>query len=325
MSAPPASPTRSSADEDQTHRPVRTNPFIRRTLLRIRGEVRLTGLAIWRGIIGTYNSDDLTFAASIAYYSLLSLFPFFLLLLSLIAGVTSSETDRQEVLGFVLRYFPRQFPFVTSQLTAMQEARVQLGVAGSILMVWAAMGVFGAITSAVNHAWGVEKQPSYFKHKMISFVMLVMASLLLLAALALVSAINVVEARWFSAVVERNEALRKLQGFAVAWASTFAFIFVVGLVFYFVPNAKVRFRDVWVGAIVTGLAWRGALAGFSWYVRDLSRFDRIHGSVAAVVVFLIWIYTSAVILLYGVEVTAANARLRRHRPDEIPAAPAPRI
>ena len=325
MSAPPASATRPAPEHDETHRPGRTNPFIRRTLLRIRGEIRLTGLAIWRGITGVYNSDDLTFAASIAYYSLLSLFPFFLLLLSLIAGITSSETDRQEVLGFVLRYFPRQFPFVTSQLTAMQEARVQLGVAGSILMVWAAMGVFGAITSAVNHAWGVEKQPSYFKHKMISFVMLVMASLLLLAALALVSAINVVEARWFSAVVERHDALRKLQGFAVAWASTFAFIFVVGLVFYFVPNAKVRFRDVWVGAVVTGLAWRGALAGFSWYVRDLSRFDRIHGSVAAVVVFLIWIYTSAVILLYGVEVTAANARLRRHRPDEIPAAPAPRI
>jgi membrane protein len=285
----------------------------------------LTGLAVWRGVTGTYNSDDLTFAASIAYYSLLSLFPFFLLLLSVIAGVTSSETDRQDVLGFVLRYFPRQFPFVTSQLIAMQEARVQLGVGGGILMVWAAMGVFGAITSAVNHAWGVEKQPSYFKHKMISFVMLVMASLLLLVALALVSAVNVVEARWFSAVLERHDALRKLQGFAVAWASTFAFIFVVGLVFYFVPNAKVRFRDVWVGAVVTGLAWRGALAGFSWYVRDLTRFESVHGSVAAVVVFLLWIYVSAVILLYGVEVTAANARIRRHRPDEIPAAPAPRL
>ena len=244
---------------------------------------------------------------------------------SLIAGVTNSETDRQAVLGFVLRYFPRQFDFVTSQLNSMQEARVPLGVAGSILMVWAAMGVFGAITSAVNHAWGVDKQPSYFKHKMISFVMLVMASLLLMAALALVSAVNVVEAWWFQAVVERYAALRALQGFAVKWASTFAFIFVVGLIFYFVPNAKVRFRDVWVGAIVTGLAWRGALAGFSWYVRDLSRFDRVHGSVGAVVVFLLWIYTSAVILLYGVEVTAANARLRRRRPAEIPAAPTPRI
>ena len=91
--------------------------------------------------------------------------------------------------------------------------------------------------------------------------------------------------------------------------------------FYFVPNAKVRFRDVWVGAVLTGLLWRVALAGFSLYVRDLSRFS-VHGSIAAVVVFLLWVYISAVILLYGVEVTAAYARLRRHRPEEIPAAPA---
>jgi membrane protein len=299
--------------------------FLKRAFVRLRGEVRLTALAIWRGITGVYHSDDLTFAASIAYYALLSLFPFFLLLLSIIGGITNTESDRTEVLGFVLRYFPRQFDFVTSQLRSMQDARVPLGVAGSILMVWAAMGVFGAITSAVNHAWGVDKQPSYFKHKMISFVMLVMASLLLLGALGLVSAINVVEARWFSAVVERYDALRTLQNLAFAWASTLAFILVVGLVFYFVPNAKVRFRDVWVGAVVTGFAWRGALAGFSWYVRDLSRFDRVHGSIAAVVVFLIWIYISAVILLYGVEVTAANARLRRHRPEQIPAAPTPRL
>ena len=55
----------------------------------------------------------------------------------------------------------------------------------------------------------------------------------------------------------------------IRWASTVVFIMVVGLIFYFVPNAKVRFRDVWVGAVVTGLLWRGALAGFSWYVSDL--------------------------------------------------------
>ena len=109
------------------------------------------------------------------------------------------------------------------------------------------------------------------------------------------------------------------------WASTILFILVVGLIFYFVPNAKVRFRDVWVGAVLTGLLWRGALYGFSWYVRDMSRFSNVHGSIAAVVVFLIWVYTTAVLLLFGVEVTAANARLRRHRPEDIPAAPTPRV
>jgi membrane protein len=298
--------------------------FYRRILARSRGEIRLTWLAIWRGLNSFYSSDDLTFASSIAYYALLSLFPFFLLAFSIIASITSTEADRQAVLNFVLKYFPQKFGFVDEQLTALQQAGLRLGVAGSVLMTWAAMGVFGAITSAVNHAWGVEKQPSFFKHKLISFVMLLLASVLLVVGLLLVSALNVIEARWFAEVVTRIPVLQELQGIVLRWATTLIFILVVGLVFYFVPNAQVRFRDVWVGAVITGLLWRVALAGFTYYVGDMSRFS-VHGSIAAVVVFLFWVYISAVILLYGVEVTAANARLRRRRPEEIPAAPAPRV
>jgi membrane protein len=298
-------------------------PWVRRVWTRAAAEIRLMALAIWRGVTGIYHSNDLTFASSIAYYALLSLFPFFLLALSILASVTNNEADRAAVLDFVLRNFPRQFDFVNTQLKAMQEAGVRLGVFGSLLMVWAAMGVFSAITSAVNHAWGVEKQPSYLKHKMMAFIMLITASLLLLVELLLVSAINVAEARWFAVILTRAPALLVLQGWAIKSASTIIFIVLVGLIFYFVPNAAVRFRDVWVGAILTGLLWRIALAGFSRYVRDLNRFS-VHGSIAAVVVFLIWVYISAVILLYGVEVTAAYARLRRRRPEEIPAAPAPR-
>jgi membrane protein len=148
---------------------------------------------------------------------------------------------------------------------------------------------------------------------------------LLLTGLLLVSAINVSEARWFANVIANSPRLVVLQGFALKWATMLIFMLIVGLVFYFVPNAKVRFKDVWLGAILTGLLWRGALVGFSLYVRDMSRFTSVHGSIATVVVFLLWVYVSAVILLYGAEVTAAYARLRRRRPDEIPAAPTPRL
>jgi membrane protein len=291
---------------------------------RLGAEIKLTGLAIWRGATGIYNSDDLTFAASIAYYALLSLFPFFLLAFSILGSVAGAEQERDAILKFVLRYFPAQFEFVTKQIDALQQERLRLGVAGSVLMVWAAMGVFGAVTSAVNHAWGVEKQPSYLKHKLISFVMLVTSSLLLLAGLLLVSAIEVVQARWFARILDLAPALEVLQSFEIKGATTLLFILIVGLVFYFVPNAKVRFRDVWIGAVLTGVLWRLALAGFSLYVRDMSRFS-VHGQIAAVVVFLLWVYVSSVIFLYGAEMTAAYARLRRHRPQEIPAAPAPRV
>src|SRR4029079_7240883 len=213
--------------------------MLRRAALRVYAEMRLTLLAIWRGVVGIYHSNDLTFASSIAYYTLLSLFPFSLRVSSILGSVTSNPSDRAAILEFVLRYFPRQFEFVTTQLDAMQQNTIRLGVAGTLLMIWAAMGVFGAITTAANHAWGVEKQPSYLKHKLISFVMLVAASLLLLIGLLLVTAINIAEARWFAVVAAHAPQLTLLHHIAVRWGTTLLFIGVVGLIFYFVPNAKV--------------------------------------------------------------------------------------
>ena len=286
--------------------------------------VRLTGHSFWRGFLGFYNSDDLTYAASIAYYALLSLFPFFLLAFAMLAHVTADVQDRAAVMEFVLQYFPAQFEFITKQLDAFRDSALTLGVAGTVALMWGALGVFGAISTAVNYAWGVEKQRSFWKHKLFSFVMMLVAGLILLIALSLVSASQMVGARWFAEVLSRFPGLLVLRGFTVRYSTTLLFIVVVGFVYYFVPNAKVRFRDVWIGAVVTGLLWKGALEAFSWYIRDMSRFTRVNGSIAAVVVFLVWVYVQAVILLYGVEFTAAYARLRRGRPEEAPAAPTPR-
>jgi membrane protein len=291
---------------------------------RLRAVARLTGDSAWRGFLGFYDSDNLTYAASIAYYALLSLFPFFLLAFALLGNATADERDRTAVFNFVLQYFPRQFDFITRQLDEFRTHSLGTGVAGSIALVWGALGFFGAISTAVNYAWGVEKQRSYWKHKLLSFLMLLVAGSILLLALALVSASQMVGASWFAGVLARFPGLGILRSFAVRYATTLLFIVVVGFVYYFVPNAKVRFRDVWVGAIVTGLLWKGVLEGFSWYVRDMNRFTRVNGSIAATVVFLVWVYVQAVILLYGVEFTAAYARLRRGRSDEAPAAAAPR-
>ncbi len=291
---------------------------------RARAIARLTGLSFWKGFQGFYDSDNLTYAASIAYYALLSLFPFFLLALALLGRSTADENSRNAVLEFVLRYFPSQFDFITTQLDAFRVDTIRIGVAGTIALVWGALGVFGAISTAVNYAWGVEKQRSFWKHKLFSFVMLLVAGLILLIALLLVSATHIVAASWFNEVLQRFSGLEVLRSITVRNATTLLFIVVVGLIFYFVPNAKVRFRDVWIGALVTGLLWKGALEGFSWYMRDMTRFTRVNGSIAAVVVFLVWVYIQAVILLYGVEFTASYARLRRGRPEDVPAAPTPR-
>jgi membrane protein len=295
-----------------------------RILLRLRAELTFSGLAAWRGLVRLVNSSDLTHAAAIAYYALLSLFPFLLLVISILGSITADEGDRLAVLSFVFRYFPTQFDFVNTQLDAFRQTRVQLGVAGGLALIWASLGVFGAVTSAVNDAWGVEKQRSFLKHRMVSFLMLVAGGGVMILGLLLVGAVQVAQASWFGVMLTRFRWLQALQTLTFTYSATILLIVAVGLIYYFIPNAKTRFRDVWVGAVLTGILWRIAFDGFSWYI-GRSGLSFIHGSIAAVVVFLLWIYVSSVILMFGVEFTAAYARLRRRRPDEMPAAATPRV
>ncbi len=266
----------------------------------------------------------MVYAASIAYYGLLSLFPFALLSFALLGRVTADADDRAAVMGFVLRYFPKQFDFITAQLDSLQDRGLGFGLVGTVGIAWGSLGVFSAISTAVNFAWGVEKTRNFWQHKLFSFLMLLAAGLIMLVALLLVSASHMVGATWFAGVLARFPGLGILRSIAVRYATILLFIVVVGCIFYFVPNAKVRFTDVWIGAVVTGFLWKVTLEGFSFYMGDLSRYSRVNGSIAAVIAFLIWVYVQAVILLYGVEYTAAFARLRRGRPEEVPAAPAPR-
>jgi membrane protein len=274
--------------------------------------LRLIRLAAWRAVVRMANTDDFTYAASIGYYALLSLFPVLLVLISILGSVTASDANRQAVLTFVLRYFPQQFDFISTQLDAFRQTPIQLGVGGGAALVWASLGVFNAINAAVNHAWGVEQLRNFWTHRLFSFLMLVAAALLLLSALLLATTVQVVEARWFATFHWNNPVLTMLRGLTVRYATFLLPSVVFGLIYYFVPNVNdILVKDVWLGAFITGLLWDVGLKVFSWFVRDTTRWTPIHGSIATVVVFMIWIYISAVILLWGVEFTAAYVKMRR--------------
>jgi membrane protein len=270
---------------------------------------RLMALASWRGVGELYNSDGLTHAASIAYYALLSLFPLMLLALTVVSEMTAGTADRDAVFRFVFRYFPRQFTFISGQLDSFQATPVSFGFWGSAGLIWASLGVFNAITSAVNHAWAVEKRRSFLMHRLIGFVMMVSAGVILVIGIAIASLVRIAETRLGEAMVH-TPWLDNLSGIAASYMATALLIVCVALIFYFLPNTKVRFRDVWPGAILVGVLWRIAFQLFSWYAADLATWNVIHGSIAAVVVFMLWIYVSSVILIYGVEMTASFARLQ---------------
>ena len=118
-------------------------------------------------------SDNLTYAASIAYYyGSCRCFRSFSSRSRSSAMPPTDAENRNAVLTFVLQYFPAQFDFITEQLDAFRGSQLTLGVAGTLALVWGALGVFGATSTAVNYAWGVEEPRGFWKHKLFSFVML---------------------------------------------------------------------------------------------------------------------------------------------------------
>ncbi len=229
---------------------------------------RITRLSAWRAVVEFYEADNLTYAASIAYYALLSLFPFALITVSILGSVTADDATRQKVLLFALRYFPGQFDFIITQLDAFRQNPIRLGVGGAILLVWGALGVFGAISTAVNHAWGVEKTRSFWSHRMFSFLMLLTAGLMLMIGLLGATAAQIIGARWFAGVSDNHPSLYVMRGFLIRNALILLPALVFGLIYYFVPNVKVLVKDVWLGGLITGLLWDAGFKGFSWFVRD---------------------------------------------------------
>ena len=275
----------------------------------LRRDARCGLQAAWLALRRLGQSDDLTFASSIAYYALLSLFPLLLLLFAFVGRLSGDPAHRAALIELLLQYFPQQVDFIATQLDEAQGASLGLGIAGTLVIVWTALGVFRAISSAVNHAWRLDRRRSFLQHQASAFLMLVTAGVLLLAALLLASLSGMMATTWFGRLLDDLPGLTLATAAASRYPATLLLIIVVALILYFVPDTTLRLSDVWPGAVLTGVLWRLALAAFSRYL-GLGVLT-VQGSVAAVVVFLLWVYVSAVILIYGVEFSAAYARLRR--------------
>ena len=278
----------------------------------LRSWLSLFAAAGRQAVIRLFRSEDFTYASSIAYYALISLFPFLLFAASVVRRFTDSVAERAAVADIVLQFFPDRVDLVSAQLDRMASASRGFELVATVVIIWAALGVFRVISRAVNHAWNLENPPGIFRDQLMGFAMLIASGMLLVLAIGWVGVVEMARSSWFANVIEVMPMLDLTAVFSSRWPATIALMVVVGLIHFFVPAAKVRLHDVWVGSIITGLLWQLALNMFSWYLADVANLT-IHGSIATVVTFLLWIYVSAVIFLFGVEFSAAWARVQGER------------
>lgn len=243
-------------------------------------------------------------SAQLAYYFLLSLFPFLIFALAMLnyLGITSDT-----VLGLIQRFAPTQsFDLIKKNLqTVLDVQRGGLLSFGILFAVWTASNAINSLIRALNRAYNVEESRHFLIARGIAILLTIGMIIVIVMALTLPVFGEVIgrfllvhlglEQR-FSAVLD---LLRWLISFLII-------VFVLSCLYYFAPNKKVYFKDVVFGAVIAAVGWQIASLGFSYYVSHLSNFSTTYGSLGTVIILMIWFYLTALVIIIGGEINAVN-------------------
>ncbi len=261
-----------------------------------------------------FSRDQCTdLAAALTYYAVLALFPAAIALLSLV-GVVGQGPETVRTLMDVLRDIGASGVADTLEPTLTEMSNTPgLGLAlvvGLLAALWSASGYVGAFGRGMNRVYEIEEgRPIWKLRPAMLLVTLVTVLLAALVAMALVltgpaaQAVGDAVGLGSTAVLVWNVA---------KWPVMLAVVvLVVALLYYATPNVQQpKFRWISVGALLAILVWVAASALFGFYVANFSSYDKTYGSLAGVIVFLLWLWITNLALLFGAELDAELERGR---------------
>jgi membrane protein len=246
------------------------------------------------------NATDL--AAQLAYYFLLSLFPFLIFTITLL-GFTSITTD--QVLDLVKRYAPGQtLQLLETNLHSVLEHRnTGLLSFGIIATIWSASNALNALMTALNRAYNVAVARSFLRARALAVLLTFMMIFVILVALLLPVFGQKIGELIFS-------LLGLSSTFFVIWTLirwVLSFSIMVGvfvLLYYFAPNKRLRIREVAAGALFTTIGWQLVSLGFAYYVNNFGNFSATYGSLGGIIILMTWFYLTALTIIVGGELNA---------------------
>lgn len=248
--------------------------------------------------------------AALAYYTVFSLVPFLVVVIAVIGLVFGEVAAQSAILSQIAELVGEQTAAAIKDmiLRANQPSTGLFATAVAVAtLLIGASGVFGQLQDALNTVWGVEPKEGrgvwgFIKDRFLSFVAVLGTGFLLLVSLILSSALAAF-GKWFGGLLPLPEAVLQLMNFA------FSFLVVTGLfalIFKLLPDAKVAWRDVWIGAALTSALFTIGKFALGVYLGK-SNVASAYGATGSLVLVLLWVYYSAQILLYGAEFTQVYA------------------
>lgn len=265
---------------------------------------RLTRVAR-TSVVGLLDHDGLNYAASMAYFSILSFVNVLLLGAVLLAALIGEGEARRVILTWFGENTPIDPALIAAMIDAAIRSRGSITAVGLIFLLWGALGFFGAVSRGINRAFNDGKPLFILREKLLGLLLILFSGGLILASVALGFVTSYLQNR-AATIVDRfqgGDLVVALIGSVVP----FVMVFVAYLVLYrVVPSQKVTLGDVWPGAFVAALLWTVLRVGYTFYITQFANFEDLFGPLAAIITLIVFIYFASVVLLIGAEVARAN-------------------
>ncbi|WP_335871029.1 YihY/virulence factor BrkB family protein [Bacillus sp. 2205SS5-2] len=248
------------------------------------------------------NSELTGFAAQLAYFFLLSLFPLLIFFVTLLSYLPFTEED---ILSVIHDFAPGDtMNLIRSTLNeVMSKRNTGLLSFGLLATIWSASRGLHALIKSLNRAYDVEEERPFFIQIGVS-ILLTLALIFVFFIVLLLPVFGEQIGLYISSKLGFSNLFAVIWE-SIRWALTPFLLFIIFVVIYFLaPNKKISCTSAFPGAIFAAVGWVVVSFGFSYYVSNFGNYSATYGSIGGIIVLMVWLYLSGIIILIGGEVNA---------------------
>jgi membrane protein len=259
--------------------------------------------------------DGFTHAGNLAYLSLLTLFPFFIVLATVAGSIGRTDYGSRAVSGFLRLLPPDVAELVAKPIADVTEVRASAGLLtlGILVTLWTITSFIETIRDIIRRAYGTKAVVSMWRYRLASLAFVFGAVFLMLLAFAAQVVLTGTET-FVSELMPRTNAFIDTLGFRRRVPAIALFVALYAIFYALTPQ---RFRSdgyrIWPGALVTMLVWVGTTMGMPWALGQFGGYSLTYGSLAGVIVALLFFYIIGMGLVVGAHLNAALAKARQRR------------
>ncbi len=261
--------------------------------------------------------DAMGMAAQIAFYAMLGLFPFMIFILNLISMFPLGDKLQPVMLSALEDQMPLEAAkYVTDVVMDLLPAQSQgLLSFGLLASLWGASMAIGALITTINRAYNIRPRRNIAYQKVLSIGLTLALSGLWFMAMTIILVGPQITQQIFQFMGIASET-------NTFWTSVrlpMAFLLnltALSVLYYVAPEAKQKFRWILPGALTATILWFGASSVFRIFLRNFGQYNKTYGSLATVVILMIWLWISGLVFLLGAEINALMKRMEEDDPPQ---------